>query len=270
MSALFDSHCHLDFPQLANDLEAELAAARVANVTGWLIPGTEPAQWERLGAFAGHSGVRLAVGLHPWWVGDVCSRGARALEDALRAIERKLGELGAVAVGECGLDARRAARDGTDLSLQLEAFEAQLVLARERSLPIVLHVVDAHGAALTLLRRVGPLPAGGVVHGFTGSEGLGREYLALGLYVGLGCQLTSAAARRVREAAARLPLERLLLETDAPDQRPRGGAPPCDGATFGRPRDLAVVAACLAELRGVALPEVAARTHENALALFGS
>ncbi len=270
MSALFDSHCHLDFPELAADLEAELAAARAANVTGWLIPGTEPAQWTRLGNFAAHSGVRLAVGLHPWWVGEVSRREPRALEDALGTIEGKLVELDAVALGECGLDARRAARDATDLSLQLEACEAQLVLARERSLPIVLHVVDAHGAALALLRRVGPLPAGGVVHGFTGTEGLGREYLAQGLYLGLGCQLTSAAARRVREAATRLPLERLLLETDAPDQRPRGNVLPSEGATFGRPRDLAVVAACLAELRGVALSEVAARTHENALALFGS
>lgn len=270
MSALFDSHCHLDFPELARDLEEELRVARAASVTGWLIPGTEPAQWQRLGALSAHPGVRLAVGLHPWWVGEVSRRGASALAEALGAIEGKLRELGAVALGECGLDARRAARDGTDMSLQLEAFEAQLVLARERSLPIVLHVVDAHGAALALLRRVGRLPAGGVVHGFTGSEGLGREYLALGLHVGLGCQLTSAAARRVREAAARLPLERLLLETDAPDQRPRGFALPSDGATFGRPRDLADVAACLAELRGAPLSEVAARTHENALALFGS
>ncbi len=269
MTALFDTNCHLDFPELSADLDEELARARLLGVTGWLVTGTEPTQWQRLGPLRKHQGVRLAVGIHPWWVEEVNARGERALDDALESLRSRALEVGAVALGECGLDRVRAERQGVGLELQSRAFEGQLALARELALPVVLHVVGAHGAALDVLRRGGPLPAGGVVHGFAGSEALARHYLSRGLHVGFGFAVTSDVAWRAREAASRLPLERCLLETDAPDQAPRGGRREGAQRGSGRPYELPVVARAVAELRGLPPSEVARRTYGNALALFG-
>lgn len=267
---MFDSHCHLDFPEIFGALERELEGARAAGIDGWLVPGCEPSQWARLEAVAAEPGVRIALGLHPWWAPAVLGESEGALDGVVARLAADARRVRASALGELGLDGARAEPSHPDFALQRRAFEAQLALARELELPVVLHAVRAHGPMLESLRRVGVPRAGGVVHGFSGSLSVARQYLSLGLYVGIGCQVTSAQSRGTREAAATLPLERLLVETDAPDQRPRGPGMAGDETSHGRPSDLLRVVAIVAELRVVGTDEVGRVTRRNALTLFGA
>lgn len=272
---MYDSHCHLDFPELSDTLEAHLSDARAAGVEAWHVPGCGPSQWPRLRALVGRDGVRLGVGIHPWWAEEVLSDGVsdasalrRAVDEAMAHLDRELRALGACALGECGLDRPRARAGGAPLELQRALFEAQLVLARERGLPVVLHVVGEHGAALEILERVGELPAGGVVHGYSGSPELVPRYVARGLAIGLGPRITGSGARRARASLQVVPLDWLLLETDAPDQAPAMGER-FDPARRGVPADLVLVAQEAARQRGLPLAELARATYENARRLFG-
>lgn len=271
---MYDSHCHLDFPELVADLERHLTEARARGIEAWHVPGCGPSQWPQLRAVRGVEGVSLAVGVHPGWAGEVLpptlGRAARsaALDEGMVRLGEELSRLGAVALGECGLDRPRARSGGPSRDQQRAVFEAQLVLARERRLPVVLHVVGEHGAALEVLERVGRLPAGGVVHGYSGSAELVARYVGLGLSIGLGNRLTGTAARRARESLERVPLEHLLLETDAPDQAPAVGDR-FDPARRGVPADLVEVVAEAARQRGLRRTELARITAENARRLFG-
>ena len=169
---MYDSHCHLDFPELAGDLDEHLTRARALGIEAWHVPGCGPSQWPRLTPVSDIAGVSIGVGVHPWWVDEVLSPSeedpgalSRALDDAMQRLAAELRARGAAALGECGLDRPRARSGGPSRERQRLVFEAQLALARELELPVVLHVVGEHGAALELLERVGDLPAGGVVHG---------------------------------------------------------------------------------------------------------
>lgn len=277
---MYDSHCHLDFPELSGSLEATLEVARSQGIESWHVPGCGPSQWPQLTPLVGVSGVSLGVGIHPWWVAEVLpgpssagSGGQRSLasavDDAMRRLAVELHARHAVALGECGLDRPRArSGGGPSLAQQRSVFEAQLVLARELRLPLVLHVVGEHGATLELLDRVGELPAGGVVHGYSGSAELVPRYVAKGFMIGLGTRVTGAGARRAREALQRVPLDWLLLETDAPDQAPAVGER-FDPARRGVPADLVVVAREAAQQRGVSTDTLGRITAANARRLFG-
>lgn len=212
-----------------------LERARTAGVSALLVPGVDEAQLERAAGLHEASGIelRFAVGIHPCADGDVVT------------IERWIDRLDARAIGELGWD-RGAPFDDARVDALIE-------LARARDLPIIVHVVGAHGHALERLRRHGELR--GVVHAYSGSRELVREYVALGLHVSIGPSVLRPEAKRVFAAARAVPGERLLIETDAPDQAPE-------------PADLRRVAERLAEVRGVALEELAAQTTANAEALF--
>lgn len=273
---MYDSHCHLDFPAFAGDLEGHLERARKLGIQGWHVPGCGPSQWDGLARLVGVPGVCLGVGIHPGWALEVVPDGNEAapealaslVEEAMGGIRERAETLGAVAIGECGLDRPLMRSRGASRTTQLALFEAQLVLARDLMLPVVLHVVGEHGATLDVLRRVGALPAGGVVHGYSGSADLVERYVAHGLSIGLGTRLTAPGARRAREALQRVPLDHLLLETDAPDQAAAGeGGPGRRGC--GVPSDLAVVVGAAAAQRGLPREKLAERTAENARRLFG-
>jgi TatD DNase family protein len=272
---VYDSHCHLDFPVLAESLQDHLQRARDQGVRRWHVPGCGPSQWDRLARLAGVQGVSLSVGIHPWWAEEVFAEStpeatipAVVLEEAMQKLARRAHQLGAVAIGECGLDRPRARAGGTSLPLQRALFEAQLVVAREMALPVVLHVVGEHGQAITTLDRVGRLPAGGVVHAYSGSAELVDLYVARGFMLGWGPRLTYPNARRARAALQRVPLDGLLLETDAPDQAPWGqDGPRVKGR--GIPGDLAVVAKTAAQLLSRPAAELSRITWNNARRLFG-
>jgi TatD DNase family protein len=260
----FDSHCHLDFPEFDSDRDAVWQRARSLGVEEAFVPGVLPEQWSELGRVA-HSlpGARVGIGIHPRLLADLSeAESGEALARLPEAYER----VGAVAVGECGLDARATHGEKPDLTRQLAVLEPQLKAARELDAPLVLHVVSAHGPALELLQRFGPFPAGGVVHSYSGPLDLVPRYARLGLSFGFSAAVCRERAPRVHSAVRAVPAERLLLETDAPDQLPRGERK--RGRTRTEPSDLLLVAGAVAKLRGVELEELARITTENARALF--
>lgn len=243
---MLDSHCHLDFEALLPQLDARLTEARALGVRGWVVPGTCPEQWAQLGSVK-RDDVWFGIGLHPWETDrdfDTDELIGKLRECAL--------SLGAVALGECGLDKYR----GGPLEKQTALLEAQLKLASEMELPVILHQVGHQEAFLRSLERVGVPDAGGVVHGFGGDSAFGRALVKRGLLLGVGVAVTYEARKKVARAVRDLALDRLLLETDAPDQKLWGA----EGA--GVPADLAVVCQAVARLTG-ASPEVVAETTER-------
>ncbi|MCB9611816.1 MAG: TatD family hydrolase [Sandaracinus sp.] len=213
----FDAHAHLDFETFDADRDEVLERAAKAGIGAVVLPGVSRAQWERAHALVrrGHPDVRLAmaVGHHPEHLDPTLD--PLVLEAQLvDAAER----FGAVAIGECGLDRRVEAQ--VDLERQLAVLGAHVRAAKRTGLPLVLHVVRRDGPMLDALRPHAPLR--GMVHAFTGSAETARAFVALGLHLSFGGALTRPNARRIREAAAAIPADRVLLETDAPDQSPTG------------------------------------------------
>jgi TatD DNase family protein len=243
-----DSHCHLDFPAFDADRAVVLDRARAAGVTGFVVPGTTPEGWDRVAAIAGEPGVHVAYGLHPWWVGE-------HRPEHLEALARRLGSGRAVAVGECGLD---FARD-IDRDAQRYWFVAQLRLAADYDLPVIVHAVRALDEVLRELRAFPGLA--GVIHGFAGSRQQAEQCAAAGFLLGIGPAVTRSS--RLRGAVSAMPIECLLLETDAPD-RPVAA----HRGERGEPSHLIEVAALVCEWKGVA-PEALARiTSANANRLY--
>ena len=250
---LFDSHCHLDDPRFDPERRAVLRRAREAGVTDLVIPGVSAETWARTRACcAGEAGVHRAYGLHPYFLD-------RHRSAHVKQLQRWLETERPVAVGECGLDYRNAQPDPAD---QLVFFRAQLRLARDGRLPVIVHACKAVDAVLAELRRVPGVR--GVIHGFAGSEQQARQLIDLGFKLGIGATVQFDRARRLQRVVARMPLEALLIETDAPDQpgpAHRGGR--------NEPAYVRAVAERIAELREMPVEELARATADNARALFG-
>ena len=255
---MIDTHCHLDDEVFDADRAALVRAARDAGVTDLVVPGIGPGNWERVRALATATpGVHAAFGVHPQLLAEVDP----ADDDRLLAeLEATLSCGGAVAVGECGLDAPTAGR-GADLDRQAAVLRGQLELARRFELPVLLHVFHAHEPLAALLARE-PLPAGGVLHSFSGSAEQVRQLLRFGLHYAFAGPVTYSQARKPIAAVRAVPRERLLLETDAPDQTPRPHRGRCE------PAHLADVARAVAQALDVPLEELDALTTDNARRLF--
>ncbi|NOY26858.1 MAG: TatD family hydrolase [Oligoflexia bacterium] len=256
---MFDAHNHLD--RCADPL-AELAAARRCGITGQLVAGVDPAGWREQAALQAESGVFVAFGIHPWTIAQTTDQELTPLLDDLgAALGGALGTdpIAPIALGEFGLDrSRRVPRDS--MARQERAFRAQLAMARERDLPVILHVVRAQARALELIRRDGLPSAGGMLHSVSAPAELVPDWLGLGLYLSFSGSLTRHD--RVRRAAAVVPLDRLLIETDAPDQPPLGQPAP------NRPACLIDVIHAIAELRDLSPDRVSAATTRNAHTLL--
>ena len=252
MTALFDSHCHLDAPEFDPDRPAVVARARAAGVQWQLVPAVSRAAWPKLReACALDPGLLPAYGLHPMYLAEHHDEHLDELADWL-ASERP------AAVGECGLD---FFVEGLDPERQRHFFQAQLELARDLDLPVVLHARRAVDEVITRLRRTGGLR--GVVHSWSGSEEQARQLVDLGFHLGIGGPVTFERAQRLRRTVATLPIEHLLLETDAPDQP--GAA---HRGERNEPGYLPEVLAVVAQLRGESPEAVAAATTANARRLF--
>jgi TatD DNase family protein len=197
---LIDTHCHFDDPRFDADRDACVARAAAAGVRGVVVPGVVETQWPRLRALARTHGWHFGVGTHP------------QLLPESRAVPADLD--GASAIGECGLDGPTP----VPLDEQERVLVAHLALARESGLPLILHCYRAHHHMLPLLKRWAPLR--GVLHSYSGGAELVGAYVALGLHLSFGGPLTWARARKPLDALRRVPRDRLLAETDAPDQCP--------------------------------------------------
>jgi TatD DNase family protein len=249
---IFDSHCHLDDPEFDADRTQVVARARAAGVLGQLVPAIDFSTWENTrAACATAPGLHAAYGLHPLLL-------ERHRPEHLDELERWIEREQPKAVGECGLD---YFVEGLDPDTQRFYFRRQLGIARAAGLPVVVHARRAFEEAIGELRRLPGLT--GVVHSFAGSEEQARQLFSMGFCIGLGGPVTYERARRIRRVATSMPLEFLLLETDAPDQP--------DSQRRGQrnePAYLATVLECIAQLRGIDAGEVARASSENARRLF--
>jgi TatD DNase family protein len=247
-TGLIDTHCHLDAAEFDGDRAAIAAAAVAAGVTTIVVPAIERANFGTVASICReYAGCVSAFGIHPLFVG-------RAREEDLSALADSLHQNPCVAVGEIGLDYFVPDRDE---ALQERYFLAQLEIACQHELPVLLHVRRAIDQVLKHLRR-NPVP-GGIAHAFNGSRQQADEFIKLGFKLGFGGAMTFSGSKRIRELAATLPLDSIVLETDAPDMPPqwKAGSP-------NTPADLLPIAETLAQLRGLPLAEIAAATSANA------
>jgi len=248
---LIDTHCHLYMEPLNGSAEEVLGRASNTGVRAIVVPCTDSASWGRVAELSRYSMVYPAFGIHPWEAGQGLD------EDYLKLM---VVEHGAVAIGEIGLDSKVKT---PDRETQLDIFRRQLILARELKLPVILHCRGAFEDMIRIIKEI-PLSAGGVLHAFTRSPEMGKRMIELGLHLAFGGALTRPGARRTRESASSLPMDRFLLETDAPAIG-MDGIPP----EKVEPAHVIRVAAAMSELRGIPLKDVERITTFNALELFG-
>lgn len=255
---LIDSHCHLDACEFATDRDAVVEAAYAKGVGGILVPGVAPDNWAAVrDCCARYPGCFPAYGVHPLYIDCLGDEALTLLRQWLQ--NEKAGPCPPRAIGEIGLDHFVA---GFDAAKQERYYVAQLKLAREFDLPVLLHVRRAVDQVLKGLRRSGVRR--GIAHAFNGSRQQAEAFIDLGFKLGFGGAMTYPGSTRIRELAARLPLEAIVLETDAPDIPPVWLV-----GQRNSPSELLAIAQALAELRSLSLEEVIAATTRNAKAVLG-
>ncbi len=256
----FDSHCHFDFDEFDPDRRQVCERMRAAGIQNVMIPGVEPAQWPRAKAVAEkESGFVFAAGLHPWWVsGYLEEKRETAQADLLTAMQACATDPLCKAIGECGLDALR----DTPMNLQEEVFEWHVRAACDLEMPLIVHCVKAHNPVIRILKKYQPC-SGGVIHAFSGSVEIARTYFDLGFCLGVGGMITYERAHKTRNTLREVPLDYVVLETDAPSM-------PLCGRQGQRnnPDLLPLIGSQLAELRDNIVADIAAVTRANALRLF--
>lgn len=253
-----DTHCHLDAAEFAADRDAVAVAARAAGVDTIVVPAVAAGNFAAVRACAErYAHCRVAYGIHP-----MCTDRARDEDlDTLRAwlARERHGPHPPVAIGEIGLD---GFVPGLDMARQEFFFRAQLEIAREFDLPVLLHIRRAQDVVLKHLRRA--RVRGGIAHAFNGSRQQADMFIDLGYVLGFGGAMTFPRATRIRELAASLPLTALVLETDAPDIPPlwlAGGR--------NAPAEIPAIGQVLGELRDLPAAEVARSTAGSARAILG-
>ncbi len=252
MLDLVDTHAHLDDGSFDDDRGAMFERSAGAGVRRWIVPAIDRGNWEKIELLsASRPGVLPAYGLHPLFIGQHQDAHLDELPDWLEGH-------GAIAVGEIGLDFYV---EGLDLARQRELFVRQLHIAKEHDLPVIVHARRAFEETIHTLRRIGGLR--GVIHSFSGSEEQARQLFELGFHIGIGGPVTYDRANRIRRVVKDMPLQWLLLETDAPDQ-------PClhHRGERNEPAYMLDVLRTVAELRNEPEADIAAATTANAVGLF--
>jgi TatD DNase family protein len=251
-SELIDSHCHLDLEPLKAGLPQLLHDASAAGVHGFVVPGVHPDGWPGISELADeYASVFPAYGIHPMhagWLND--------------EIIHRLGELAChgAAIGETGLDPSYE----VPLECQEIAFRQQIQMAVSCNLPLLVHCRQVFQRVLKVLREEGAGRVGGIMHAYSGSTEMAREFIRLGFAISISGTVTWNNAVKPLRVARELPLEHLVLETDAPDmtpQRYRG--------VFNRPAWMVETALRVAELRKIPMEDVARATTENVRRVLG-
>jgi TatD DNase family protein len=253
--ALFDTHAHLHFPEFTADLDAVLARARAAGVSGIVTIGTDVETSRAAIALADrHPDVYAAVGVHPHDAGAADDIALAEIERLARASAR------VVAIGEMGLD---FFRNLSPPEAQERVFRWQLDLCRRLGKPALIHCRDAHAETLVICAAERVTEIGGIMHCFSGDADVARRCLDLGLLISLAGPVTYPNARKLPEVVRLAPADRLVVETDCPFLPPQ----PYRGKR-NEPAYVAITAARVAELRGEPPERLAERTTANARALF--
>lgn len=249
---LFDSHCHLDDPQLLPRLGTIIPEAEAAGIAAFLVPGVAPQGWPGIHLLSRtYPQAVPAYGVHPM-------HAEKVNPSTLSELRRYAAK--ASAIGEIGLD---YLLPSPGRQKQRQAFRAQLEIAAEAGLPVLLHCRKAFEDLLAILREAGIEETGGVMHSFSGSVETARSCLKLGLHISLSGTVTYSNARRPLEVAKMVPLARLLLETDAPDL-----APEPHRGEVNVPAYIVETARRVAAIRGIPFEELARQTSDNAIRLF--
>jgi TatD DNase family protein len=253
---LFDTHAHLHFPDYADDLDAVLERAHEAGVRGMVTIGTDRESNQAVVELARRlPDVWATVGIHPHDAGEAVEADFAEMEKLARSEAKVVG------FGEMGLD---FFRNLSPPEAQREVFRRQISMARELGKPVVIHCRDAHDETLAILAEERAREIGGVMHCFSGDVEIARRCLDLGLFISLAGPVTYKNARALPEVARFVPEDRLVVETDCPYLPPT----PHRGKR-NEPAYVALTAAFVAELRGVALESLGAAVTANAATLFG-
>lgn len=260
-----DTHCHLDAPEFDADRAAVVQRARAAGVGQVVLPAVAASNFDGVRNLAHAHDLSYALGIHPLCVGDAQEGDLDRLQQALHT-HRDDPRL--VAVGEIGID---GFVPGLNPLLQERYFTAQLKLARDAGLPVLLHVRRSVDLVLKGLRRV-DVP-GGIAHAFNGSQAQAMQFVQRGFKLGFGGAMTFDRALQIRARATEVPADALVLETDAPDIPPHWLYRTAEERATGdgrqarnEPSQLPRIAQTLAELRGLSQGDVQSLTQANALA----
>lgn len=258
---LIDTHCHLDAAEFSADRHAVIQRAGRAGVGAIVIPAVARANFDAVQSLAGEfSGGYYALGIHPIAVPDAQDEDLEYLERRLEAV---LEDPRFVGIGEIGLDfflsrlKEPAMRDK-----QARYFDAQLRLAQRFELPVIVHVRRSQDDILKYLRRHQGVT--GIAHAFNGSFQQAEQFIAQGFCLGFGGAMTFERALQIRRLAEQLPLEAMVLETDAPDIPPAWLGRPGAQPPRNEPGEVARIARTLADLRGMAYEDIVAATGRNA------
>jgi TatD DNase family protein len=250
---LIDTHSHFDDRSFDPDRDQAWQRALAAGVEAQIVPAVTAAEWPRVKEICErYAGAHPAYGLHPMF----CEQHR---DEDIAELDRWLTREQPVAVGECGLDFYI---ENPDRERQLQLFEAQLALAQKHDLPVIIHARRAVDRVIQTLRRYPGIR--GVLHSFSGSREQAEQLMKLGFYMSFGGPVTYPNATRLRELVRTLPLEALLLETDAPDQP--GAA---HRGERNEPAFLPEVLQEIATLRGEDAETIAAANRKNVQQLFG-
>ena len=256
MQNIFDSHAHYDDPRFDDDRDMLLSSMasngvrtimNVGNTTSANVAGIELAKK--------YPFVYCSIGIHPDQSAEIAAQNSR---EYLDVIAQQLSYEKAMALGEIGLDYYYD--DDAPRDIQKKIFEEQLALAKDLDVPVIIHNRDAHQDTLELLKKYRPK---GIMHCFSGSAEVAKEVLRLGMYIGFTGVITFKNARRAVEAAAEIPLDRLLVETDCPYMAPepyRGKR--CDSTMLPR------MVEKLAQIKGIDPQQLADQTFQNACAVY--
>jgi TatD DNase family protein len=252
-----DGHCHLTDDRL-NDLDSLLRELHQRGITRFVNGGVDPADWRKqIKLQKKHGCLIMCFGLHPYYIKD---HSADECEEALDELAKLIPQ--AQGLGETGLDFRPAIVADKEL-LQLDCFEKQLELAQAASKPVVLHLVRAFKETQRVFAVWGKPRFGGMVHSFNGSWSQAEYYLSQDLHLSVGGSLCDPKNQRLRQAVKLIPLEKLILETDSPDQAPLGWPEPLNSSL-----SLFWVAREVAHLKGMTSEEILDSSRKNLEILF--
>lgn len=251
-TSIIDSHCHLDFDSFDDDLSEVLQRAADNNISDIIIPGTEKIHWQRITELCKrYKQLHACYGLHPYWARQ---HQKQDIEDLRQYIESHRP----VAIGECGLDFRPHL---ADKKTQLYFFEAQLTIAEDHQLPLVIHSVNATETVIQCLKKFKQLR--GMIHSFSGSADQAKQLIKLNFFISISASITYDRAKKIKQVVREIPLTSLLVETDAPDQ------PGQDNSNKrNEPAFITSTISAIAKERNESFDSIARQTAVNARKLF--
>ncbi|MDH5711391.1 MAG: TatD family hydrolase [Gammaproteobacteria bacterium] len=249
---LIDTHCHLDFINFDIDRDEVLQRAKLIGISDIIIPGVSTSNWDKIKTLCTHNKhLHPCYGLHPYWADQ-------HTESDIKKLAQFIDNNPCVAIGECGLDYRQGQ---ADKNRQHYFFEAQLDIAEEKNMPVVIHSVHATEEIIQQLRKRPGLR--GMVHSYSGSYEQALQLIEIGFYISFGGPITYERASKLRAVSSQIPLSSLLIETDAPDQPDTSHK-----NQRNEPAYLENILSTIASLRQEHKNEIATQTTSNAMALF--